>query len=93
MSWMSDIFESSLEEPLKKKRNSHTSSTQNTVSLPRRPQRNPYANNKCSPYSSLCCSTKRRGWELPDRPGMDSILGRHVGATSAHEQQLPSMKS
>ena len=41
-------------------------------------------------YYSLCCYTKRQGWESPDQAGMDSILTRHIGTTSACEQQLPS---
>ena len=36
-------------------------------------------------YSSLRSSTKRKGWESPDRPGVESILPRHVGATFIRE--------
>ena len=38
-------------------------------------------------------STKRQGWESPDRSDMDSILACHVATTSIRKQQLPSMKS
>ena len=95
---MSDIFESSLKEPPKRKK-LHTSLTheeplEKHSKLTKKP-----ANKLCGKAGqgkksfSLCCSTKRRGWESPDLPGVDFILACCVGAIYTCKQQLPSMKS
>ena len=98
MSRMSDIFESSLKEPQKKKRNLCTSSTHiepsEEHSKPaKKSTKNPITNKECSPYSSIHCSTKWWGWESPDWPGVDFILVRRIGTTSPHKWQLLFMKS
>ena len=95
---MSDIFESSLKEPLNRK-NLLTSSThkepyEKHSKLTKKPANKLYGKaGQGKKSSSLCCSTKRRGWESPDLPGVDFILAHCVGATFTCKQQLPSMKS
>ena len=74
-----------LDEPPKKERNSCISSAREESSPI---QQTNFSYGKAGQgitYSSLRSSTKRQGWESPDRPGVESILSRRVGATFIRE--------
>ena len=79
--WISDIFESSLEEPPKKKRNLRTSSAHEESSFV---QRTNFVAKLGKVKQTLLFALLLND-ESPDRPGVESILPCCVGATSTCE--------